>query len=123
MKSDILDFLDKKFAKTVKKKTKKKKNEQIEVPQNAPLDAATTPILNTIEQAETKQIVTSETLYHALVKESEMPQSSSNRDPTGIKWHLKNDDTYDKHLKDKIFFIGQNAIQGNTQLMPDDVSL
>ena len=46
MKSDILDFLDKKFAKTVKKKSKKKKSSHKE--ENDPVQDKT-PILNAVK--------------------------------------------------------------------------
>ncbi len=31
-----------------------------------------------------------------------------------MKLHLKNENTFDKDVKDKIFFIGQNALKGQS---------
>ena len=62
------------------------------------------PILKAVEQAEKKQVITSDTLYTQLVDEP------TNKELSGIKamkdFHLKNAETYDKDLKEKIFFIG-----------------
>ena len=72
MKSDILDFLDKKFAKTVKKKSKKKK-EKTEVKQAPEPKVGNTSIYDAINEADKGQNITGDTLYHELVKEDDLP--------------------------------------------------
>ena len=65
--------------------------------------------------------INSDTLYNPLIDEE---SAKPNKEPSGIKavkdFCLKNAETYDKELKEKIFFIGQNAIQGNDKLMPNE---
>ena len=105
MKSDILDFLDKKFAKTVKKKPKKKKDksEAKQAGQVEGKEAEQSSIFEAINKADKGQKISGDTLYHELVKDSESSKKG------GIKalndFHMQNDQTYD-NMKDKIFFIG-----------------
>jgi len=117
-KDDILDFLDAKFAKFGKsdKKSKKIKKDKKEQP--------TTTLLKELQAQKltTGPKVTQESLYSELVTDQELSKMklAHGSDSLGVKqlkdFHLKEPNSYEKDLKDKIFFIGQNSIQGKDPL-------
>jgi hypothetical protein len=61
--------------------------------------------------------VTQQTVYSELVSQDELARLNPKlTEPLGVKqlkdFHLKKPEMYETHVKDKIFFIGQNALQG-----------
>jgi len=129
VKDDILAFLDSKFANLDSKRESKKKKKKTKKHQNDPepiiKQPEKTPIVDAIANSSNVPL-TSETVYAALATDAELNQKIGQTKPVdnlGVKamkeFHLKEPACYDKDLKDKIFFIAQNALGGNDKLVKD----
>ena len=101
---DILSFLDSKFAKLDKKPKKSAKK-----PNNSELLQALQA------QAEVKPSLSTQNLYQPLVTDTELNVDQA-KESGGVKafktFQLAKPSMYESHIKDKVFFIGQNAVQG-----------
>ena len=101
VEKDILDFLDSKFAKLKKKKSTKKPAKN------------STELLDALQaQADAKPSLSTQNLYQALISDAELNIAS--KESGGVKafqtFHLAKPSMYETHVKDKVFFIGQNAV-------------
>lgn len=72
--------------------------------------------------------MTQQTVYSELVSQDELARLNPKlTEPLGVKqfkdFHLKTPQMYETHVKDKIFFIGQNALQGTDATMEQQVAL
>ena len=119
-KEDILAFLDARFSKLEAKSKKKKQEKKAKPPQ--PHSDAKTPMQAAFEGIKEPRLISESSLYNPLIAMNPQQKEEAVRKFTEV--HLKNPSAYDQELKTKIFFIGQNSLAAQPQVIqPPEMSL